>query len=55
MTPHSPWLRLLAGVVAVALAVRLTYELLQPVIPALLVVAVVVTIARAVAWYRERW
>lgn len=55
MTPHSPWLRFLAGVVAVAVAIRLTYELLQPVLPALAVLAVVVAIVRLVGWYRERW
>ena len=55
MKPDSPWLRFLAGIVAVAVAIRLTYELLRPVIPVLLVLAVVVAIARLVAWYRGRW
>ena len=55
MRPDSPWLRFLAAIVAVAVAIRLTYELLQPVIPALLVLAVIVAIARLVAWYRGRW
>jgi hypothetical protein len=55
MKPDSPWMRFLAGVLAVAVAIRLIYELLQPVIPALLVLAVVITIARLIAWHRERW
>jgi len=55
MTPDSPWMRFLAGIVAVAVAIRLTYELLRPVLPALLVLAVVIAIARVAAWYRGRW
>jgi hypothetical protein len=55
MKPDSPWLRFVAGIVAVAVAIRLTYELLRPVIPALLVLAVVVAIWRLIAWQRERW
>jgi hypothetical protein len=42
MKPDSPWLRFLAGIVAVAVAIRLTYELLRPVLP---VLAVVVSLA----------
>ena len=55
MKPDSPWLRFLAGILAVAVAIRLTYELLRPVIPALLVLAIILAIARLVAWYRGRW
>jgi hypothetical protein len=55
MKPDSPWLRFLAGIVAVAVATRLIYELLLPVLPALLVIVVVVAIVRLVAWYRGRW
>lgn len=55
MNPSSPWLRFLAGIVAVALAIRLTFELLQPVMPYLLAALVVLATVRLVAWYRGRW
>jgi hypothetical protein len=55
MKPDSPWLRFLAGIVAVAVAIRLIYELLLPVLPALLVIVVVVAIVRLAGWYRGRW
>jgi uncharacterized membrane protein YoaK (UPF0700 family) len=51
----SPWLRFLAGIVAVAVAIRLVYELLLPVLPALVVIVVLVAIVRLVGWYRGRW
>jgi hypothetical protein len=55
VNPNSPWLRFLASILAVAVAIRLIYELLLPVLPALLVIVVVVAIVRFVGWYRERW
>jgi len=55
MKPDSPWLRFFAGIVAVAIAIRLTYELLRPALPALAVVVSLVAVARLVAWYRGRW
>lgn len=55
MTPHHPWLRFLAGIVAVAVAIRLVYELLLPVWPALLAVLIGVAAVRVVGWYRGRW
>ena len=55
MTPDSPWLRFLAGIVGVAVAIRLTYELLLPVLPALLVIVALVAVGSLVGWYRGRW
>ena len=55
VNPNSPWLRFLAGIVAVAVAIRLIYELLLPVLPALLIIVILVAIARVVGWYRGRW
>lgn len=53
---NNPYLRVLAGVVAVAAALRLTWLLIQPVLPALAVAAVILAIARAAHWYRhDRW
>ena len=47
VNPNSPWLRFLAGIVAVAVAIRLIYELL--------LIVILVAIARVVGWYRGRW
>lgn len=55
MKPDSPWLRFLAGIVAVAVAIRLTYELVRPVLPLLAVIVSLVAIVRLVGWCRGRW
>ena len=53
--PGSVWLRFLAGMVAVAVAIRVTYELLEPVLPVIVVVLFAVGLWRIVRWYRGRW
>jgi hypothetical protein len=53
---NNPVMRLLIGVVAVALAIRIVWLLIQPVLPALAVALVTFTIFRVVSWWRdERW
>jgi hypothetical protein len=46
---------MLAVVVAVAVGIRLIFELLEPVMPYLLAGLIVFTVFRLVRWYRERW
>jgi hypothetical protein len=46
---------MLAVVVAVAVGIRLIFELLEPVMPYLLAGLIVFAIARLVSWYRGRW
>jgi predicted PurR-regulated permease PerM len=55
VNPDSPWLRFLAGIVAVAVAIRVTYELLEPVLPAIAAVLVAIALWQLVRWYRGRW
>ena len=55
MNPSNPWLRFFFGIVAVAVAIRLTVELLRPVLPALAVATVVFAAVRVVGWWRGRW
>lgn len=55
MNPSNPWLRFFFGIVAVAVAIRLTVELLRPVLPVLAVLAFLVATVRLVGWYRGRW
>ena len=55
MNPSNPWLRFFAGIVAVAVAIRLTFELLAPVAPYLLAALIVFAVVRLVSWYRGRW
>jgi len=45
----------LVWIVAIAVAVRLIYELLAPVAPWLLAALVLLGLARLVSWYRGRW
>jgi len=55
VNPSNPWLRFFFGIVAVAVGIRLTYELLRPVLPLLAVATVVFGAVRVVGWWRGRW
>jgi hypothetical protein len=55
VNPSNPWLRFWIGIIAVAIALRIAYELVRPVLPLVLLVVLGVVLARAYRWYRERW
>ena len=56
MNFENPIMRLLVGVVAIAAALRLTWLLIEPVLPALAVAVVAVAVIRIASWYgRDRW
>lgn len=55
MTPQNPWLRFLAGVVAVAVAIRVTIDLLRPVIGYLIALTVIVGFFVVLRWRNNRW
>jgi hypothetical protein len=42
-------------IVAIAVAIRVIFELLAPVMPYLVALVVLVGIVRLVSWYRGRW
>ena len=46
---------MLAVLIAIAVGVRIIYELLEPVWPFLLGAIVVFTLVRLTSWYRGRW
>jgi hypothetical protein len=48
-------IRFLAWLVAVAVAIRVVFELIGPVLPYLAGLLVVLAIVRVVSWYRGRW
>jgi len=53
---ENPIMRVLIGVVAIAAALRLTWLLIEPVLPALAVAFVALAIIRVATWYRrDRW
>ena len=56
MNFENPFMRLLVGIVAIAAALRLTWLLIAPVLPALAVAVVAFAIVRLASWYRrDRW
>jgi len=55
VNPSNPWFRFLVGIVAVAIALRIAYELVRPVLPLVLLVVLGIVLVRAFHWYRERW
>ena len=56
MNFENPIMRLLIGIVAIAAALRLTWFLIEPVLPALAVAVVAFAIVRLATWYgRDRW
>jgi hypothetical protein len=46
---------MLAVMVAIAVGIRLIFELLAPVWPWLMAALIVFSIVRIVSWYRGRW
>ena len=55
MNLNSPYMRFLAGCVAVAAAIRLVFVLLMPVLPEIAVVCVAAAIWRLWRYYRDQW
>jgi uncharacterized membrane protein YoaK (UPF0700 family) len=55
MNPSNPWFRFIVGVIAVAIGLRIAYELVRPVLPLVLLVVLGIVLTRAFRWYRERW
>jgi len=55
VNPSNPWFRFWVGIVAVAIALRIAYEIVRPVLPLVLVVVLGIGLVRAFRWYRERW
>lgn len=51
----DPVIRFVAWIVAVAAAIRVTFELIWPVLPYLAGAVALVGIARLISWYRGRW
>jgi hypothetical protein len=48
-------IRMLAVMVAVAVGIRLIFELLAPVWPYLMVALIVFAVVRIISWYCGRW
>lgn len=56
MDNHSnPWVRFAVGLVAVAIAVQVAWQLIRPALPFLAGVIVLVLIVRFWLWYRDRY
>lgn len=55
MNPQNPWLRFFAGVVAVALAIRVSIDLLRPVLGYLIALTVIVGFFVVLRWWNNRW
>ena len=55
MNPSNPWFRFWIGLIAVAIGLRIAYELVRPVLPLVLLVVLGIVLVRAFRWYRERW
>jgi len=55
VNPHNPYMKLLAGMVAVTAAIRLSWELLHPVLVPLTVVVVLAIVGRLVWWRMNRF
>ena len=56
MEPSSPWLRFLAAIVFAAIAIRVTVELIRPVLGLLLAAVVIAGLLIVIRWWRNnRW
>ena len=54
MSEHNPYFRFLLVVVGTAVALRITWVLIRPVLPAIAVVFALVAVWQLVRWYRDR-
>jgi predicted PurR-regulated permease PerM len=52
---RSPYLRFLAVVVGTALALRIAWLLIRPLLPVIAAVLVLYALWQLIRWYRERW
>ncbi len=56
MNPSSPWLRVIVGIVAAAIAIRLIADLLRPIASFLLAAVAIAGVIVAIHWWRNnRW
>ena len=55
MSPQSPWARFLFGIVAVAVAIRVTIDLLRPVLGYLVALVAIAGVFVAIRWWNNRW
>ena len=56
MTPQNPWVKLFAGIVAAAIAIRVTIDLLRPVVGYLIALTAIVGFVVVWRWWqRNRW
>ena len=55
MTPSSPWARFFLVIVGTAIAIRIAWWLLVPVLPEIMTIVAVVAIWQLLRWYRDRW
>ena len=55
MSPGNPYLRFAFGILAIAIALNVAWCLIQPVLPALLLVIALIGIVLIVRWWRRRW
>ena len=55
MSALNSYLRFLVALVGTALALRLVWALVHPVLPAIAVVVAVLGVWQLVRWYRDRW
>ena len=53
MNPHNPYIRILAGFIAIAVAIRVIFELLAPVFPYLIGAIVIFGVVQSVRWWRD--
>jgi uncharacterized membrane protein YdbT with pleckstrin-like domain len=52
---ENPLLRVFVVIVVIAAGIRLTFDLLEPVWPYLLVVLIALAVIKASSWWRGRW
>ena len=55
MNPGNSYVRFAFGILAIAIALNIAWALIQPVIPALFIVAALIGFVLIVRWWRNRW
>jgi len=53
--PHNPWVRFMVAIVGTAVALRVAWLLIRPLLPEIAVVLSAAAIWQLWRWYRDRW
>ena len=53
--PHNPWVRVIVTIFLGAVALQLLVDVVRPLLPYIVAVALLIGVLWAARWWRDRW